>query len=1146
MTELRSLVSGTSESVANLEWYPDGHAWAGNLAKVISPLNHLNQRYYVEYEYDGVIAAHVTKTTDVHGYVSEAQYDYALGENVWTKDVNGQETSREFDGFGRLWRVAAPGFTLSNPTIEIAYSPTAAVPRALTKNKLPGGGTLDTVVLMDGIGRVIQTKKTAEVWSGSEESTAVGWAVTGHQLFDVMGRVAEQGQTFFEANLSTAYSPGTPKNPTRLLYDVLGRTFQTVEPNGAVTRLRFGFGTPAGTAIVRHQTTAVDALGKVRVTYQDAAERTAAVEEHIEGRTPTTLYAYDRLGQLVTVTDAAGNQTKVEYDLLGRRTKLDNRDTGITVFGFDLAGNQVSRQDARNVVTTYVYDFERLKEIHYPTARRNVTYDYGAPGAVENAAGRITTVTDDVGTETLGYDVLGNMARSTRTIDPLRPGDRTRTYTTTFQFDVYGRMLSMLYPDGETLRYAYDAGGLLKSAQGARPATKWDPAQTETYLAKLLYDEFGQRRYERVGNGVVTKFAYDPLTRRLSWLHAQKPGERLLQNLVYSHDLVGNVLGVKNALGEPVPPHAGTVEFEYRYDDLHRLTYAHGEAKSRPRTTDTFTSTFRYSDIHNMLSNVQVHHVLHGDSGGGEYPPQTNHDFAYQYTGAGPHQATRIGDTSLVYDEDGNTLRECRDPADPTCTQRPSHLRRYLWTEENRLDAVIDGGGLNVTKFFYDADGQRIAKLGRGGESITIGQFWALKGRRAATKHIFAGTARVASKLLPPPGWDDTPPPAIEPVSATTVAETGCNPSNYQPQKCTVLPGGDPVLNDYYADAKVRPETYYYHQDHLGSTSWVTDQNARVHEHVEYFPYGEVWRDPRSDIGASPVKGQRFLFTGKELDEETGLYYFGARYYDPAHARWTTRDNRLDGAFDPRALNLYAYVGWNPIVYTDPTGGFKLWVWNNQIHEAITRDAARRADHPYTSGLEAGVRYPDMPEGLRGIARNIDTPGALTYRSHHGDLQFWHSMATGTEKTNQEVLDKIIGQVREWWNQGVNERSDPLLGRLLHPIQDSYSGSHVVRDEAGRVLYFENYNEQDAHAHGEADTGRDWRKIPGAFNAATASEVIIGMYDRKRPFSEVETYLRERVYRFAPGAASSRPGGTAERFRKEPTPEVTIDFGVAP
>ncbi|HSN11179.1 MAG TPA: hypothetical protein VLS51_03585 [Propionibacteriaceae bacterium] len=49
-----------------------------------------------------------------------------------------------------------------------------------------------------------------------------------------------------------------------------------------------------------------------------------------------------------------------------------------------------------------------------------------------------------------------------------------------------------------------------------------------------------------------------------------------------------------------------------------------------------------------------------------------------------------------------------------------------------------------------------------------------------------------------------------------------------------------------FGDAKVRPETYYYHPDHLGSTSWVTDQNGRVHEHVEYFPYGEaesLWRN---------------------------------------------------------------------------------------------------------------------------------------------------------------------------------------------------------------------------------------------------------------------------------------------------------------
>jgi len=152
--------------------------------------------------------------------------------------------------------------------------------------------------------------------------------------------------------------------------------------------------------------------------------------------------------------------------------------------------------------------------------------------------------------------------------------------------------------------------------------------------------------------------------------------------------------------------------------------------------------------------------------------------------------------------------------------------------------------------------------------------------------------------------------------------ESGCVPSNYQPQKCPVLPGGEPVINDYYADAKVRPETYFYHPDHLGSTSWVTDQNARPHERVEYFPYGAVWRDPRSDLGASPQKGQRFLFTGKELDEETGLYYFGARYYDPVHVRWEATDPAFGALLQKHsfALNPYSYARLNPLRFIDPDG----------------------------------------------------------------------------------------------------------------------------------------------------------------------------------------------------------------------------------
>ncbi|WP_242354786.1 MULTISPECIES: RHS repeat domain-containing protein [unclassified Anaeromyxobacter] len=103
----------------------------------------------------------------------------------------------------------------------------------------------------------------------------------------------------------------------------------------------------------------------------------------------------------------------------------------------------------------------------------------------------------------------------------------------------------------------------------------------------------------------------------------------------------------------------------------------------------------------------------------------------------------------------------------------------------------------------------------------------------------------------------------------------------------------------------------------------MTDQNGRVHEHVEYFPYGAVWRDPRSDIGASPVKGQRLLFTGKELDEETGLYYFGARYYDPVRVRWASPDpvvQRWTKAPEPWNLSLFGYALWSPQRLVDPDG----------------------------------------------------------------------------------------------------------------------------------------------------------------------------------------------------------------------------------
>ena len=89
----------------------------------------------------------------------------------------------------------------------------------------------------------------------------------------------------------------------------------------------------------------------------------------------------------------------------------------------------------------------------------------------------------------------------------------------------------------------------------------------------------------------------------------------------------------------------------------------------------------------------------------------------------------------------------------------------------------------------------------------------------------------------------------------------------------------------------VTDNCYYYHSDHLGSAQLITDFQGNEYQRLEYTPYGELWIEK-----TSPVKETKFLpykFTGKERDEETGLYYYGARYLDAKYSRWLSADPAL-------------------------------------------------------------------------------------------------------------------------------------------------------------------------------------------------------------------------------------------------------------
>ena len=125
---------------------------------------------------------------------------------------------------------------------------------------------------------------------------------------------------------------------------------------------------------------------------------------------------------------------------------------------------------------------------------------------------------------------------------------------------------------------------------------------------------------------------------------------------------------------------------------------------------------------------------------------------------------------------------------------------------------------------------------------------------------------------------------------------------------------------------------YFYHPDHLGSSSYITDREGRITQHTEYIAFGEVLFEEHSTSKTMP-----YLFNGKELDSETNLTYFGARYLDMKTSLWLNTDplsgynpikeheHYIDGqhnggVFNPMNLNTYGYTYQNPIRYIDPNG----------------------------------------------------------------------------------------------------------------------------------------------------------------------------------------------------------------------------------
>ena len=243
------------------------------------------------------------------------------------------------------------------------------------------------------------------------------------------------------------------------------------------------------------------------------------------------------------------------------------------------------------------------------------------------------------------------------------------------------------------------------------------------------------------------------------------------------------------------------------------------------------------------------------------------------------------------------------------------------------------------------------------------------------------------------------------------------------------------------ADTSEVEETFYYHSDHLGSTSYITDQQANVTQYDAYLPYGELLVDEHSSSADLPYK-----FNGKELDEETGLYYYGARYMNSLTSMWYGVDPLTEQYVN---IGAYIYCHSNPIVLIDPDGQGDYYKQNGTWGKTDKRDD----NLAYVENNKGSyVLLPYTNDVLLGFASLID-------KESSGNID--ESMAIGSAVMNflsrggskQLKTLEDVAMYENHYSYGAKKEVYQKFCKLSHTKQNAKGG---IRSAINAICFYEN------------------------------------------------------------------------------------------
>jgi len=913
----------------------------------------------------------LASVTDSLTHTQTYGYDAMLRLTSKT-DPNNATTNISYTSDSRLASIVNPPDSNGNRgETDYSYPSSNEVDKSV---KQDGSTWVSSHSLFDGLGRPSESQLL--------NGCSGGGPILADTSYDLMDRVYSQTNPYCSTPDATTYHASTAGGLATTGYDALSRPIAITLQDGNTQSWSYSDNTTTFTDEASSQwSRTADALGRLTSVVEPGNLPT-----HYGYDGFGNLLTVNQVGN--AALNETPRLRSFTYDSLSRLLTAMNPETGTVCYGqlnggncqsgYDAHGNLLSKTDGSGVLVSYSYDaLNRMLTKTTPgdwATNYSFTYDQGANGIgrlskEQDTAGTSAQVTSGTGFQ---YDALGRTT-STQWINFV-----TGQWQAGMQvsYDLAGNVTQLTYPDGRSVSQVWDGAGRLSSIQEGTSGTG-------TYYASgMQYGPSGALETESLANGTVTQSVslnsrLQPCRQTASSSLLSAGGSNFLDHQLYYSFPAETNCGVATSNNGNIHVAINGLDMTsetFTYDGLNRLHEAY--SLSRP-TVSTYHQIYNNDSFGNMRIVDQVHTAqnygidsatnrltLNGDLNTGDLRYNANGTLAASPDGLGGYHS---------YMWTGEGYLRCVDSCNNgsyiynSFGERTLHVRSLnvtpVWFElvylNGRPMAELDNNGV-WTDHIY-ANGTRIAQAPSvsAAGSVTI-RFSndsctactnqspyqdrnlyvtgiAVNGVAVDLTSATNSTSCNSNGTMLCNGDMTIQMPVSGPIQVTAY---GSPDAGAYPHMQVLVDGvqvgqwditGSSQTYSIGSSAVLASQTKFYLADQVGTTQMELGADGSVLWQGWFTPFGQEIINGGEQIIQGQVtpdgSNNRYKFTGKERDAESGLDYFGARYYASNMGRWMSPDwsakedpvpyAKLD---DPQTLNLYGYVRNNPLSMADPDG----------------------------------------------------------------------------------------------------------------------------------------------------------------------------------------------------------------------------------